>query len=221
VGTRSKELCGGTHVERTGQIGQFLIVSESAIGSGVRRIEALTGTEARARVVERGRTLEAIRELVGGTRDELLARTTELVKAREELDRKSHQDEKTKAAAEVDRILASAEDFSGVKVVAARVDIAGQEMLREAGDILRLKLTKGAGIIGAVVEGKVLLLAFVGDSLLSEKRIAAGDVAREAARVVGGGGGGKPHMATAGGHDVAALDKALARAREFILERIG
>ena len=220
VGTRSKELCGGTHVQRTGQVGHFLIVSESAIGSGVRRIEAVTGTEARTRIVEMGKTLQAIRELVGGTREELLARTTQLVKAREALEKKSHQDEKTRAAAEVERILSAAEDVSGVKVVAARVDIAGQDMLREAGDILRQKLTRGAGIIGASVEGKVLLLAFVGDSLLSDKKLVAGDVAREAAKVVGGGGGGKPHMATAGGHDVAALDKALARGREVILERI-
>ena len=220
VGARSKELCGGTHVGRTGQIGHFLIVSESAIGSSVRRIEAVTGTEARARIVERGKTLQGIVELVGGTREELLARTAELVKAREELEKKSHQDEKTRAAAEVERILRSAEDVSGVKVVAARVDISGQDVLREAGDILRQKLTRGAGIIGAVVEGKVLLLAFVGDSLLAEKKVAAGDVAREAAKIVGGGGGGKPHMATAGGHDVAALDRALARGRELILEKI-
>ncbi len=220
AGSKSKELCGGTHVQRTGQVGQFLIVSDGAIGSGVRRIEAVTGTEARARIVERGKTLQAIRELVGGTREELLARTAELVKARETLDKKSHQDEKTRAAAEVERILSSAEDVSGVKVVAARVDIAGQDMLREAGDMLRQKLARGAGIMGAVVEGKVLLLSFVGDTLLAEKKVAAGDVAREAAKVVGGGGGGKPHMATAGGHDVAALDKALARGREFILERI-
>ncbi len=220
VGTKSKELCGGTHVQRTGQVGHFLVVSESAIGSGVRRIEAVTGAEARARIVERGKTLQAVRELVGGTREELLARTAELVKARETLEKKSHQDEKTRAAAEVERILSSAEDVSGVKVVAARVDIAGQDMLREAGDILRQKLTRGAGIIGAVVEGKVLLLSFVGDSLLAEKKLAAGDVAREAARIVGGGGGGKPHMATAGGHDVTSLDKALARGRELILDKI-
>jgi alanyl-tRNA synthetase len=220
VGEKSKELCGGTHVQRTGQVGHFLMVSDGAIGSGVRRIEAVTGTEARARIVERGKTLQAVRDLVGGTKEELLSRTAELVKAREELEKKSHQDEKTRAAAEVERILPFAEDFSGVKVVAARVDIEGQDMLREAGDILRRRLTKGAGIIGAVVEGKVLLLAFVGDSLLAEKKVAAGDVARESARVVGGGGGGKPHMATAGGHDAAALDEALARGRELILDKI-
>ena len=220
IGARSKELCGGTHVRRTGQVGHFLIVSESAIGSGTRRIEAVTGTEARARIVERGKTLQAMVDLVGGAKEELLARAAELVKAREELERKSHHDEKTKAAAEVERILSSAEDVSGVKLVSARVDMASQDMLREAGDVLRQKLPRGAGIIGAVVGGKVLLLSFVGDSLLAEKKVAAGDVAREAARIVGGGGGGKPHMATAGGHDASALDKALATGREFILERI-
>jgi len=220
VGMKSKELCGGTHVQRTGQVGHFLIVSDGAIGSGIRRIEAVTGTEARARIVERGKVLQGIRELVGGGREELLSTISELVKARETLEKKSHQDEKAKVVGEVERILSSAEDVSGVKVVAARVEIAGQDMLREAGDLLRQKLAKGAGIIGAVMEGKVLLLSFVGDSLLSEKKVAAGDVAREAAKIVGGGGGGKPHMATAGGHDVAALDRALARGREFILERI-
>jgi alanyl-tRNA synthetase len=220
VGTKSKELCGGTHVERTGQVGHFLIVSDGAIGSGIRRIEAVTGAEARARISGRGKTLQGIRELVGGGPEELLSRISDLVKAREALDKMSHQDEKARVAAEAVRILTSVEEASGIKVVAARVDITGQEMLREVGDLLRQKLSNGAGIIGAVVQGKALLLAFVGDLLLSENKVVAGDVAREAAKVVGGGGGGKPHMATAGGHDVGALDKALARAREFILERV-
>jgi len=220
IGTQSRELCGGTHVQRTGQIGHFLVLHESAIGSGTRRIEAVTGLEARAVIVDRGRTLQGIKELVGVGKEELLSVVSGLVKARETLERRTHLDEKTRVGKEVERLLAEGTEVSGVKIVAGTLAVGNQDILREAGDILREELKRGAGIIGTVIGDKVLLLAFVGDSLLTEKKLVAPDIAREAARIVGGGGGGRPHMATAGGHDVAALDKALSRGKDFIVERL-
>jgi alanyl-tRNA synthetase len=220
VGDVSRELCGGTHVERTGQVGYFLITSESAIGSGVRRIEAVTGKEARLRIVERGRLLSGIRELVGGDRDELLSGVSALVKAAEMLRKKSELDEKARALQEVEKLLGKAEEVCGVKVLVAKVSIANQEMMRTAGDLLRDKLKRGVGVIGTSFEGKPFLLAFVGDALLAEKKVSAGDIAREAAKAVDGGGGGKPHMATAGGRDASSLDKALKEARYFIVKQL-
>ncbi len=220
VGTQSRELCGGTHVQRTGQVGHFLIVYEGTIGSGTRRVEAVTGREARAIILERGRTLQGIRELVGGGREEMLSIVSGLVRASQELEKKTHLDERARIGQDVKALLAGAREVAGVKVVSGRIEATSQDLMREAGDMLREELKKGAGIIGTVIEGKVMLMAFVGDSLLSERKVLAPEVAKEAAKIVGGGGGGRPHMATAGGHDVAALDRALARGREFILERL-
>ena len=220
IGDASRELCGGTHVERTGQIGHFLIMSEGAIGSGARRIEAVTGQEARAQIVERERMLSSIRELVGEGQRDLLLTISTLLKDRETLRKKTGVDEKTRMAEEVDRLVSSAEEVFGAKIVVSRVSLKSQDMMRSAGDLLRERLKRGAGVIAAEFDGKGFLLAFVGESLLSEGRILAGDIAREAARAVGGGGGGKPHMATAGVRDASSLDGAVERAREFIMDKL-
>jgi alanyl-tRNA synthetase len=216
IGEISKELCGGTHVERTGQIGHFLILYEGAIGSGTRRIEAVTGHEARAQIVEKERILSGIRELIGVGQDDLLSAVSTLVKDQETLRKKTDLDEKTRMIEEVEKLVSSAEEVSGAKVVVARVSLKTQDMMRCAGDLLRERLRNGVGVIGAEFNGKGFLLAFVGDSLLSEKKVSAGDIAREAAIAVGGGGGGKPHMATAGVRDASSLDRAIEKAREFI-----
>jgi len=220
VGDVSRELCGGTHVERTGQVGHFLVISESAVGSGIRRIEAVTGYAARSLIVERGRLLSDIRQLVGGDRVELLATVSALVKAAETLRKKSELDEKARISEDVDKLVSQAEEVCGVKIVAAKVSIANKEMMRNAGDLLRDKLRRGAGVIVTVLDGKPFFLAFVGDALLSEKKVLAGDIAREAARGVGGRGGGRPHMATAGGRDASSLEKALKGAKDFILKQL-
>ena len=220
IGETSKELCGGTHVGRTGQIGHFLIMYEGAIGSGTRRIEAVTGREARAQIVERGKILSGVRELIGVGQNDLLSAVSTLVKDQETLRKKTDLDEKTRMIQEVEKLVSSAEEVSGAKVVVARVSIKTQDMMRSAGDLLRERLRDGAGVIGAEFDGKGFLLAFVGDSLLSEKKVSAGDIAGEAARAVGGGGGGKPHMATAGVRDASSLDRAIAKAREFIIDKL-
>ena len=220
IGETSKELCGGTHVVRTGQIGHFLIMYEGAIGSGTRRIEAVTGREARAQIVERGKILSGVRELTGVGQNNLLSAVSTLVKDQETLRKKTDLDEKTRMIQEVEKLVSSAEEVSGAKVVVARVSIKTQDMMRSAGDLLRERLRDGAGVIGAEFDGKGFLLAFVGDSLLSENKVSAGDIAGEAARAVGGGGGGKPHMATAGVRDASSLDRAIAKAREFIIDKL-
>jgi alanyl-tRNA synthetase len=220
IGETSKELCGGTHVERTGQIGHFLIMYEGAIGSGTRRIEAVTGYEARVQIVERGRILSGVRELIGVGQNDLLSAVSTLVKDQETLRKKTDLDEKTRMIQEVEKLVSSAEEVAGAKIVVARVSIKTQDMMRSAGDLLRERLRNGVGVIGAEFDGKGFLLAFVGDSLLSEKKVSAGDIAREAARAVGGGGGGKPHMATAGVRDASSLDRAIETAKEFIIAKL-
>jgi len=220
IGEASNELCGGTHVERTGQVGHFLITSESAIGSGARRIEAVTGAAARAEIVERGRLLSSISKLVNVAQDDLIPAVSDLVKDQEILRKRTGLDEKARMREEVERLVSSAQEVAGVKVLAARVNIKTQDMMRSAGDLLRERLKRGAGIIATDLDGKGFLLAFVGDSLLSEKRIEAGDIAREAAKAVGGGGGGKPHMATAGVRDASSLDRAIERARGFMTDKL-
>jgi alanyl-tRNA synthetase len=170
--------------------------------------------------VERGRLISGVRRLVGGDKDELLATISALVTAAEKLRKKSESDEKTRVLENIEKLVTDAEELAGVKIIASKVNIASKEMMRDAGDLLRGKLKRGAGVIGTVIEGKPFFLSFVGDALLTEKRIAAGDIAREAARLVGGGGGGKPHMATAGGREASSIDDAIRGAKKFILKQL-
>ena len=215
----SLELCGGTHVRRTGDIGAFSVVGETSVAAGVRRIEAVTGVEA----VRRGRKLAAVvREAAVAlkcTPDELAERARachaeasalrkELAKVRQEASGES-----------MVSLAAGARDIAGVRVVAARTDAADVGALRDQTDRLRDALGTGVAVLGAEVDGSVVMIAVVTDDLVSEKRISAGDVVREASALVGARGGGKPRFAQAGGGDAGKLDAALS-AVYGIVERL-
>jgi alanyl-tRNA synthetase len=209
VGRVSLELCGGTHARTTGEIGAFSIVSETSVASGVRRIEAVTGAEA----VRRARRFVGIARdassVARTTPDELVGRVremaAEIASLRKEIDR---QRQKTSGEGMV-ALAARARDVRGVRVVSARTDAADVQALREQSDRLRDALGSGVGVIGAEIDGSAVIIAVVTDDLAGPKRIAAGDVVREAAARTGGRGGGKPRMAQAGGGDASKLDDAL------------
>ena len=213
-GDFSMELCGGTHVERAGDIGLFRIVSEGGVAAGVRRIEAVTGAAAldydnasEDRLLEIAGLLKAGRDDVNGKVVALLDRSRALEK---ELDRL-----KTKLASGGGSDLASqAVDIDGIKVLAAQIDGADAKALREAVDRLKDKLGSAAIVLGATNDGKVSLVAGVTRDLTD--RIRAGDLVNAVATRVGGRGGGRPDMAQAGGDDPAALPGALDGAIDWI-----
>ncbi len=197
----SAELCGGTHVSATGEIGLFHITSESSIGAGLRRIEAVTGRGAETYFTQR---LEEAQEKVSSTVGEL-----------EQERRKRQALEKELAKKTAESLLAQAEVVNGVKVLVARVTDSRLEILREMSDIIRGRLKSVIVVLGTVYEGKPAFLAAVTPDLVT-KGYDAGRIVKKVAEVTGGGGGGKPGLAQAGGKDKKKLDEALKLVKSLI-----
>ena len=220
----SQELCGGTHVTRTGDIGPFLITEESGIGAGLRRVEAVTGRGA-LRVVQAMRARqEQAAALLGGAVDELSQRVervhNDLRAAHKEIETLTRK----LARADFQSLLDNVVEIDGLPVLAARVEVADADTLREMADWFRDKMQGGLIVLGAVIDEKPLLIAATTKALVQERGVHAGNLVRDLARVVGGGGGGRPDMAQAGGRDPAklteALDKVPALVREMLAQRI-
>jgi alanyl-tRNA synthetase len=205
----SKELCGGTHVERTSQVGLFRILSESSVAAGVRRIEAVTGTAAQRLVQERLDAMDQTAAYLGCAPEEMgrkvLSVLDEQQKLRKEVERLSRQIARQRFAS----ILAQAKDVDGVSVLAAQVDAPGVETLREMCDWFREQIGSGVIVLGAVVDNRPSIVSAVTPDLVT-RGLHAGDLIKAVAQAVGGGGGGKPTMAQAGGRDPNRLPEALA-----------
>ena len=218
-GEFSTELCGGTHVTRTGDIGFFKIVSESGIASGVRRIEAVTGDNALRYVRSLENTLDRIGSRVKATRDDVDVRVEQLAERSRKLEKEIDKLRKQLASGQGTDLTAQAVDVDGIKFVAARVDGADAAALRDAVDQLKNKLGKAAVILAAVSDDKVQLAA--GVTKAETARLKAGELVNFVAQQVGGKGGGRPDMAMAGGNDPAKLDAALASVEGWIREQLG
>ncbi|MBD3234771.1 MAG: alanine--tRNA ligase [candidate division Zixibacteria bacterium] len=212
----SIELCGGTHVSRTGEIGAFVITSESAIAAGMRRIEALTGEGALRYFKKRD---ELVRELGGklkATPEEIIGRVENLLEKNKELSREVGELSKLKAADVVDDLIQSAVDINGYKVVAVDPGISDRGEMMDMADALRDKLKSGVGVLGTIIDSKVALVTVVTDNLIKERKIKAGDIIKEVAALVDGKGGGKAHLAQAGGKSPEKLPDALKKVPEVV-----
>jgi alanyl-tRNA synthetase len=214
----SRELCGGTHVARTGDIGLFKIVSEGGVAAGIRRVEAVTGDVALAWVQGVEHVLHdaagAFKVPVG----ELRGKIEQLLESARATERELARLKSKLAASQGDELLSKAVDVKGVKVLVAALDGADAKALRETMDKLKDKLRPAAIVLAAVVDGKVQLAAGVTPEAVG--RIKAGELVNFVAQQVGGKGGGKPDMAMAGGTDAAALPKALASVQGWVAERV-
>jgi alanyl-tRNA synthetase len=205
----SQELCGGTHVRLTGDIGPFLIVSEGSVAAGVRRMEALTGDAAIERMLAQQRTLEESGRTLRATWSEVpeqIAAAQERIRG---LERENERLRGQLASARAGDLLDEAIDVKGLRVLAARADVDGKDALRQMGDRLRDRLGSGVVVLGAVIDGRPSLLAMVTPDLVA-RGVKAGDIVRETAAIVDGRGGGRPELAEAGGKDAEKLDAALA-----------
>ena len=213
----SQELCGGTHVSETGEIGSFYITSEEGIGAGVRRIEAVTGRGAVAWVQQRIGVAdraaahllcppEELHHKVQETVAELQAARKELVRLQREL-----------ARARFEKLIGQVQEVAGVSLLAARVDVADAEQLREITDWYRERVRSGVAVLGALIGNSPALVAAVTPDLV-ERGVDAVKLVRGVARVVGGGGGGRPTLAQAGGRDASRLDEALRQAAPLLMD---
>ena len=211
----SRELCGGTHVRATGEIGPFLIVSEGSVAAGVRRIEALTGDAAVDRMLTQQRVLEesghALRVMWSEIPDQIEALQERIRGLERETERLRGQ----LAAARAGDLLERAVDVNGRRVLAARADVDGKDALRQMGDRLRDRMGSGVVVLGAVIDGRPSLLAMVTPDLVAQG-VKAGDIVRETAAIVDGRGGGRAELAEAGGRDPAKLDAALAAVASIV-----
>lgn len=216
-GVFSQELCGGTHVKRTSEIGSFYIASESSIGAGLRRIEAVTGRAAQKLVQERMRVLEAaatalasslteVDQKVLALQDELQRQAKEIARLRREI---AHRD--------FESLLSRVQDVSGVKVLAAQVEVADMDTLREMSDWFRNRMGSGVIVLGAVMASKPNFVAAITPDLV-ERGLNAGRLVKRVAQVVGGSGGGKPTLAQAGGWDTGRIGEALRLVPDLVVE---
>jgi alanyl-tRNA synthetase len=215
----SKELCGGVHLEQTGQAGSFYILSETGVSSGVRRIEAATGWNAvleyrkkRDALAEAAQSLRASPEDVAGKAAGLLEQIKQLEREKEEL--------QAKQLSGGGDLLDRCEEVGGVRLLATKMDLpesSDMKGLRSAMDDLRSRLSSGVILLGAENRGKAHLLLFVSPDL--QGRFTAPELVQEVAREVGGSGGGRPELAQAGGGNPEGIDRALQRLREIIEEK--
>ncbi|WP_181295193.1 alanine--tRNA ligase [Pseudomonas sp. Q2-TVG4-2] len=217
-GDFSVELCGGTHVKRTGDIGLFKIVSEGGVAAGVRRIEAVTGEQALAYLNSAEEQLKEAAALVKGSRDSLLDKLGAMLERNRQLEKELEQLKAKAASATGNDLAGSAVQVKGVKTLAARVDGLDGKALLALVDQLKNKLGSGVILLGGVQDEKVVLVAGVTQDLTGSFK--AGDLMKQAAAVVGGKGGGRPDMAQGGGSDAERLDEALALAKAFVEQAV-
>jgi alanyl-tRNA synthetase len=212
----SIELCGGTHVKRTGDIGAFKILSDTGIAAGVRRIEAATGMNALRYTRDLEREMAETAALLKANPRELTDKVQRLIDQRKEQAREVEQLKRKLTSGSGARDLAAeAKQLDGLRVLSATVDLGDPKALREMADGLRDKLAPAVIALGGVGEdGKVVLVCTVSKELTKKYR--AGDIIKELAGLVGGGGGGRPDFAQAGGSDASKLPDAMARVYELV-----
>jgi alanyl-tRNA synthetase len=215
-GDFSRELCGGTHLSATGQIGSFRITGESSIGAGMRRIEAVTGAAAEALIAERLETLRATAHLLGAREDEVPTRVEALLSRARDGDREPRADRPRLDAVAA---LAEAKEAGEAKVVVQRYPEADASALRALVDDVRGASGRFVAVLAGGADGQPTLVVAASRDLAAEGFDAAG-VIRAVAPMIRGGGGGRPEMAQAGGSDASGLDGALAEATRLALEQL-
>lgn len=216
----SQELCGGTHVERTAQIGSLHIVSEGSAAAGVRRIEAVTGRAAQELVQRRLLALEQTAAFLGVPPEDVYRRSIDLLAQLHENEKTIKELQRKLARSEFETMLTKTHEVSGVKVISLRVDAPDVAMLREMSDWFRDRLGSGVVVLGTIIESKPSIIATVTEDL-TRRGLHAGHLVKKIAEVVGGGGGGKPTMAQAGGKDASHLNEALAKVDHLVSEAVG
>ncbi len=216
MASASKELCGGTHVEATGNIGLFKILSEGGIAAGVRRIEAVTGRAAVALMQEMASRQNLLGRRLNAAPEEIVQKIETLLEQQKKLEKQVSALSTQLASSDLDTVLASADTVCGVRVIAAEIPLDSPKTLREVGDKIRDRMGSGIAILGGSISGKAALLAIVSKDLT--QRFKAGDLVSRAAAIVGGKGGGRPDMAQAGGPLADKISEAIASVPKIVCE---
>jgi alanyl-tRNA synthetase len=216
-GDFSVELCGGTHVNRVGDIGQFKIVEETAIAAGIRRIVAVAGEAAVQNIQTMDHQLKELARVLKVAPDAMEGRLSQILERSKSLEKELENLKSKMASASGDELAGSAKEVNGIKVLAARLDSIDPKSLRDTVDRLKDRLGTSVVVIGSADDGKVRLAAGVSKDLLS--RIQAGNLVNFVAQQVGGRGGGRPDFAQAGGSQPEKMDEALETVQEWVAEQ--
>jgi len=209
AGDYSMELCGGTHVSATGEIGLFKIISETGIAAGMRRIEAVTGEYAYQLVKKQKELLENLSFLLKTTEESIPDRVETLIKTNKQLEKKVKEAQKVSAKDKVEELIEGSVDLDEIKIIAHRMEIESRDDLLKLADTIREKSKSTVGVLAGILDEKIMFVAVVTDDLIKSKGIKAGDIVKEISQLAGGTGGGKPHLAQGGGKDVGKLKEAL------------
>jgi alanyl-tRNA synthetase len=213
--TFSKELCGGTHVKATGQIGYFIITSESAVAAGVRRIEAITGLAAERYINEQIKLVQQVKELLKNPKD--VAKSIEsLLDDNTKLKKEIERSVLEKSSGLKDELAKKAELINGVNFIAQKVQLPNADAIKNLAYNLKDIVPNLFLVLAANINDKPNLTVMIAENLVAEKGLHAGNIIKELAKEVKGGGGGQPFFATAGGSDINGLDNALAKAKTFL-----
>ncbi len=213
----SRELCGGTHASRTGDIGLFTIISEASLASGVRRIEAVTGLSAEKQKVNHSSLLISLQNQVKCSTQDLLQRIVELQNENKKLSKEVKELKRDGQGSVLQTLISSSEKVNNIQLIVKQIDEVDD--LKAFGDEFRNSISKlGIILIGTILNNKPMVMCAVTDDLTS--KVKAGNIVRKVGVHMGGGGGGKPHLATAGGKDVSKLDEALIKGSQLIKSMI-
>ncbi|HOT95844.1 MAG TPA: alanine--tRNA ligase [bacterium] len=212
----SRELCGGTHVRATGEIGLFILRAESAIAAGVRRLEGLTGQSARDYLLVRAAVVARSSALLGCREEEVADRLERLLQERKNLEGELRKLRQSSSRDLIGELVQGAKEVAGIRMVAAQIEAANVDELKEAADLLREGLQSGVGILATAMGDKVQFICVVTRDLVETRKLKAGDLVREVAAVAGGSGGGSPHMALAGARDPGRIADALNQAERIL-----
>jgi len=197
-GNYTMEFCGGTHVKNSSQIGLFKIISESSIASGVRRIEAVTGSGVEKFIEAQEAKIKAHE-----------TRINEVIEEKKKLEKELAELQLKGKLGGIDAIISSLKVVNNLNLYSGKISVSNMDELKSMGDELRLKIKSGVGLMISQIEDKVAIVAVVSDDLIKDKKLSAGKIVGDVAKIVGGGGGGRPHLATAGGKEVLKIDDAL------------
>ena len=214
----SKELCGGTHVDRTGDIGLFKIIEESSLASGVRRIVAVTGPKALEYTQDQFATLDQAKELLSCNIDSISDRLDQLINDKKALERELKKLKKSNSTFDAESLIKESYVFNDNSIVIKMTDAEDMDDLKDFGNMLLSKLENGVGILASISD-KPILVVVVSDGLV-KLGLKAGDLAQQVGSIMGGGGGGRPNLATAGGKDKKSLELALSKAKDIIIKNI-
>lgn len=215
--TFSKELCGGTHVRATGEIGFFKIVSESAVAAGVRRIEAITGTKAASVIREHFELAQNLKEILNSPKD-FVSAISRLLEENGALKKEVESAIREKSLGTKKILEEKIENIEGIDFLAAKVDLPNADAIKTLAYALKGTRPNLFLVLGAEIDGKPSLTVVISEELAKEKGLNAGAIIRDLAKDIQGGGGGQPFFATAGGKDVNGLEKAIGRAKDFLIK---